>query len=70
MATTSSSKVPASTKATTDDKKGNGKTPAKPISLYPMSEEEAVRRLLRVPPPEKDKGRDATQGATGSPTRM
>lgn len=33
---------------------GNGKTPAKPISLYPMSEEEAVRRLLRVPPPERE----------------
>ncbi len=33
--------------------KSNGKTPAKPISLYPMSEEEAVRRLLRVPPPDK-----------------
>lgn len=30
------------------------KTPAKPISLYPMSEEEAVKRLLRVPPPGKD----------------
>ncbi len=34
-------------------KNGNGKTPAKPISLYPMSEEEAVKRLLRVPPPVK-----------------
>lgn len=34
----------------TDDKK----SPAKPVSLYPMSEEEAVRRLLRVPPPGKD----------------
>ncbi len=33
---------------------GNGKTPAKPISLYPMSEEEALKRLLRVPPPGKN----------------
>jgi hypothetical protein len=33
-----------------------GKTPSKPVSLYPMSEEEALRRLLRVPPPEKDTG--------------
>jgi len=32
----------------------NSKTLAKPISLYPMSEEEAMRRLLRVPPPEKE----------------
>lgn len=54
MATTSSNKVPASTKATADDEKGSGKTPAKPISLYPMSEEEALKRLLRVPPPGKD----------------
>ncbi len=29
------------------------KPPAKPVSLYPMSEEEALQRLLRVPPPEK-----------------
>lgn len=36
--------------------KSNSKTPAKPVSLYPMSEEEAVRRLLRVPPPEKMRG--------------
>ncbi len=36
--------------------KGNGKTPAKPISLYPMSEKEALKRLLRVPPPGKGSG--------------
>ncbi len=36
-------------------KNGNGKTPSKPISLYPMDEEEAVWRLLRVPPPGKDR---------------
>ena len=40
---------------TTDRDNGakKGKTPSKPISLYPMSEEEALKRLLRVPPPEK-----------------
>lgn len=32
---------------------GEHKTPAKPISLYPMDEEEVLKRLLRVPPPEK-----------------
>ena len=42
--------------------KDNGKTPAKPISLYPMSEEEAVRRLLRVPPPDKSR---STEGEWG-----
>jgi hypothetical protein len=31
------------------------KTPAKPVSLYPMDEEEALKRLLRVPPPDKGK---------------
>lgn len=36
----------------TDDRK----SPAKPVSLYPMGEEEAVKRLLRVPPPEKGCG--------------
>lgn len=36
----------------TDDRK----SPAKPISLYPMSEEEALQRLLRVPPPVKMRG--------------
>jgi hypothetical protein len=36
-------------------KEGEGKRPAKPISLYPMSEEEALKRLLRVPPPAKGK---------------
>lgn len=30
------------------------KSPAKPVSLYPMDEEEALKRLLRVPPPEKE----------------
>lgn len=35
------------------------RSPAKPVSLYPMSEEEALKRLLRVPPP--DKGRE-TEG--------
>lgn len=32
-----------------------GKTPSKPVSLYPMSEEEALKRLLRVPPPGKNR---------------
>ncbi len=39
----------------TDDKK----SPAKPVSLYPMSEEEVVRRLLRAPPPGES---DAAKG--------
>jgi hypothetical protein len=55
MATTQGNTKPTSAKTTTDTKKGNGKTPAKPISLYPMSEEEALKRLLRVLPPEKGK---------------
>ena len=38
----------------TDDRK----SPAKPVSLYPMSEEEALKRLLRVPPPGKDERRN------------
>jgi hypothetical protein len=33
----------------------DGKTPSKPVSLYPMDEEEALKRLLRVPPPDKGK---------------
>lgn len=31
------------------------KTPSKPVSLYPMDEDEALKRLLRVPPPDKGK---------------
>ena len=43
-------------------KNGNGKTPAKPISLYPMNEEEALKRLLRVPPPGKHRSGSTEDG--------
>lgn len=45
-----------------DGKKGN----AKPISLYPMSEEEAVRRLLRVPPPDKGHGMEGERNMSSA----
>ena len=42
------------------------RSPAKPVSLYPMSEEEAVKRLLRVPPPDKDRGMEGERNMSSS----
>ena len=53
------------TKAATTDRyngaKDGKKSPSKPVSLYPMSEEEALQRLLRVPPPSEEYERGANR---------
>jgi len=49
------------------DKSADGKKgTAKPVSLYPMSEEEAVKRLLRVPPPEKGRGMEGERNMSSA----
>ena len=38
-------------------KKRNGGRKDKPISLYPLKPEEIIKKLLKIKPPKKEKGK-------------